>query len=145
MKSVIASSAKSSNDQGVNQLGSTLNDINSSIDQLRSDLSIDLDSLRDDLNETAEKVEIDTFVFITSVENHNGAVFYEYMDTPSPNTVLSKVYVESADNLDIKVRWDGPTDEYIGSAQVKINESYQSIPNSNISELGSLPGVLKVF
>lgn len=137
MKSVIASSAKSSNDQGVSQLGSTLNGINSSIDQLRSDLSIDLDSLRDDLNETAEKVEIDTFVFITSVENHNGAVFYEYMDTPSPNTVLSKVYVESADNLDIKVRWDGPTDEYIGSAQVKINESYQSIPNSNISELGS--------
>ena len=50
--------------------------------------------------------------------------------------MLSKVYVESADNLRVKVRWDGPFEDYTGKGSVKIGGSYQDILAENVTELG---------
>ena len=74
----------------------------------------------------------DSFVFFTDVVNNAGACFYEYYLTPTRDTFLSGVYVESASDLKVSIRWDGPLDEYIGTGFINGIE----VPFENIHELG---------
>jgi hypothetical protein len=74
----------------------------------------------------------DSFVFFTDVVNNNGPCFYEYYLTPTRDTFLSGVYVESASDLKVSIRWDGPLDEYIGTGFI----NGVDVPFENIHELG---------
>ena len=73
-----------------------------------------------------------SFAFISDAENNNGIIQKTYYDSPS-DPLLSGITVDSADDLKIYLRWDGPPNSYIGVA--KINN--QTIPDENITELGS--------
>lgn len=74
----------------------------------------------------------DSFVFFADVQNNIGPCFYEYYLTPTRSTFLSGVYVESANDLKVSIRWDGPLDEYMGTGFINGRE----IPFQNITELG---------
>ena len=74
----------------------------------------------------------DSFVFFTDVVNNNGPCFYEYYLTPTRDTFLSGVYVESASDLKVSIRWDGPLDDYIGTGFI----NGVDVPFENIHELG---------
>lgn len=74
----------------------------------------------------------DSFVFFHDISNNNGSTFYEYYKTPTSDTHLSGIYIESADNLKASIRWDGPLDHYMGTGYINNIE----IPLSNVTELG---------
>ena len=38
--------------------------------------------------------------------------------------------------MEVKVRWDGPFEDYTGKGSVKIGDSYQDILAENVTELG---------
>jgi hypothetical protein len=74
----------------------------------------------------------DSFVFFHDISNNAGSTFYEFYKTPTSDTHLSGIYVESADNLKASIRWDGPLDHYMGTGYINDIE----IPLGNIIELG---------
>jgi len=150
IKSIISASANFNNggnggngDNGIGDLGNTINDLGEDIDSLSVDLEdfknqtiASLTAQSSQVEDAVRDLSVNTFTFISSVENNSGPEFLEYKTTPSPNTLLSKVYVESADNLRVKVRWDGPFEDYTGKGSVKIGGSYQDILAENVTELG---------
>ena len=84
------------------------------------------------LNGTRLKDELFPFSFFSDVYSNQGVTKKTYHDTPDSDIYLSGVVVESANNLNIEIIWDGPNDEYIGEAFI----NNQQIPYSNIEELG---------
>ena len=84
------------------------------------------------LNGTRLKDELFPFCFFSDAYSNQGVTEKTYYDTPDSDIYLSGVTVESANDLNIELIWDGPNDEYIGDAF--IND--QQIPYSNIEELG---------
>tara|TARA_Y100000022_G_scaffold77062_1_gene66512 strand:+ start:1867 stop:4305 length:2439 start_codon:yes stop_codon:yes gene_type:complete len=84
------------------------------------------------LNGTRLKDELFPFSFFSDVYSNQGVTKKTYYDTPDSDIYLSGVVVESANNLNIEIIWDGPNDEYIGEAFI----NNQQIPYSNIEELG---------
>ena len=77
--------------------------------------------------------EISYFSFLSNVENNSGQVKNSYYNTPSEGIHLSGVEVDSAENLKVYIRWDGPGDSYMGNASIH----GASIPKSQIIELGN--------
>lgn len=73
-----------------------------------------------------------SFVFFNSILNNDGAEILTYYDTPTASIFLSGASVESSDNLRVSLRWDGPSNDYMGTAYINNIE----IPKSNIQELG---------
>jgi hypothetical protein len=73
------------------------------------------------------------FIFFSEALDNLGVTQKEFYNTPNPETQLSGVTVASATDMKFTIQWDGPNDEYIGSA--KING--QDIPFNNITELGT--------
>lgn len=150
IKSIISASANFDNGgndgndgNGIGDLGDTINNLGEGIDSLSVDLEdfknqtiASLTAQSSQVEDAVRDLSVNTFTFISSVENNSGPEFLEYKTTPSPNTLLSKVYVESADNLRIKVRWDGPFEDYTGKGSVKIGGVYQDILAENVTELG---------
>lgn len=115
-------------DELANKLNETGEHLHEHIDQI-----IDEDgNIRDGFVSKLSPKFPDSFVFFTDVENNLGPIFYEYYLTPTQDTFLSGVYIESASDLKLSIRWDGPLDEYIGTGYINNTE----IPFSNISELG---------
>ena len=74
-----------------------------------------------------------TFAFFSNAINNNGIIEKSYFDTPTQNTYLSGIDVDSASDVTLYLRWDGPNDSYVGSGSI----NGQSIPSENITELGS--------
>lgn len=74
-----------------------------------------------------------TFAFFSNAVNNNGIIEKSYFDTPTQNTYLSGIDVDSASDVTLYLRWDGPNDSYVGSGSI----NGQSIPSENITELGS--------
>ena len=74
-----------------------------------------------------------SFVYFHSIINNDGAEISTYYDTPTQNIFLSGSSVESSSNLRVSLRWDGPSNDYMGTAYINEIE----IPKSNIHELGS--------
>ena len=74
-----------------------------------------------------------SFVYFNSIINNDGAEISTYYDTPTQNIFLSGSSVESSSNLRVSLRWDGPANDYMGTAYINQIE----IPKSNIHELGS--------
>jgi hypothetical protein len=147
IKSIIAASANFDNgdngDNGIGDLGDTINNLGEDLDSLSVNLEdfknqtiASLTAQSSEVQDAVRDLSVNTFTFISAVENNSGPEFSEYKATPSPNTLLSKVYVESADNLRVKVRWDGPFEDYTGKGSVKIGGSYQDILAQNVTELG---------
>jgi hypothetical protein len=76
-----------------------------------------------------------THYFIHDVKNDQGPIIPIYYDhTPTPNTVLSGIYVNTANSLQVSSRWDGTFSDYIGTGYIQ--ESV--IPLSNITEFGEM-------
>ena len=73
------------------------------------------------------------FSFFSNAENNVGVIEKTYYDTPTSNTYLSGIDVDSASNMSLYLRWDGPNDSYMGSAFI----NGQQIPEENIIELGT--------
>lgn len=73
------------------------------------------------------------FAFFSDAINNGGIIEKTYFSTPVSDTYLSGVSVDSASDITLYLRWDGPGDEYMGSASI----NGQSIPTGNITELGS--------
>lgn len=76
-----------------------------------------------------------THYFIHDVRNDQGPIIPIYYNhTPTPNTILSGVYVNTANSLQVSSRWDGTFSDYIGTGYIQ--ESI--IPLTNITELGEM-------
>jgi epidermal growth factor receptor substrate 15 len=73
------------------------------------------------------------FVFFSDVLDNIGVTNKTYYNTPDPNLYLSSVEVTTAENLRVEMQWDGPNDDYMGSAYIE----GQQIPFSNIQQLGN--------
>lgn len=74
-----------------------------------------------------------TFAFFSDVENHLGPVTKNYYSTPTTGTFLSGVTVDTAEDLKVYLRWDGPAHDYIGSGSIE----GVRIPDDQIIELGN--------
>lgn len=120
----------------INNLDQNLNSLSVNLEDFKNQTIASLTAQSSQVEDAVRDLSVNTFTFISSVENNSGPEFLEYKTTPSPNTLLSKVYVESADNLRVKVRWDGPFEDYTGKGSVKIGGAYQDIPAENVIELG---------
>lgn len=73
------------------------------------------------------------FVFFSDVLDNIGVTNKTYYNTPDPNLHLSSVEVTTAENLRVEMQWDGPNDDYMGSAYIE----GQQIPFGNIQQLGN--------
>ena len=73
------------------------------------------------------------FSFFSDALNNNGVISKDYYSTPTSDTYLSGIDVDSATDITLYLRWDGPPDSYMGSGFI----NGQQIPTGNISELGS--------
>lgn len=107
------------------------------VDSIKGDIG-DFDNINlpgiGDVGDVIDKLssEQDSYVFFSSIENNNGPEFSIFYDTPTPNTKLSGVYVESAESLRATIRWDGPLDSYMGTGHINLAE----IPFGDVSEIG---------
>jgi hypothetical protein len=72
------------------------------------------------------------FVFFSDVLDNIGVTNKTYYNTPDPNLYLSSVEVTTAEDLRVEMQWDGPNDDYMGSAYIE----GQQIPFGNIQQLG---------
>tara|TARA_Y100000593_G_scaffold4890_1_gene9623 strand:- start:4554 stop:7469 length:2916 start_codon:yes stop_codon:yes gene_type:complete len=73
------------------------------------------------------------FSFFSNALNNAGIIEKTYYSTPTASTYLSGIDVDSASDITLYMRWDGPDDSYMGSASI----NGQSIPTGNITELGA--------
>lgn len=73
------------------------------------------------------------FLFFSDIIDNNGVTEKNYYNSPTPDTILSGITVAEASDLKVYLRWDGPNDDYVGSAFINGAE----IPEDNIQELGS--------
>lgn len=73
-----------------------------------------------------------SFAFFSDAVNNTGGTLKQYNPTPFPNIYLSEVAVDTASDMKVSIRWDGPPDDYIGTGYI---EGMQ-IPIENITELG---------
>lgn len=74
-----------------------------------------------------------SFAFFSNAENNIGLLDKTYYSTPTASTYLSGVTVDTAEDMKLYLRWDGPGDSYMGSASI----NGVSIPTGNINELGT--------
>lgn len=74
-----------------------------------------------------------SFAFFSNIENNLGPVTKTYYNTPTANTHLSGITVDSAQDLKVYLRWDGPAHDYIGSGFINGTR----IPDNQIIELGA--------
>jgi len=91
------------------------------------DVATSVESIEQTLEESAP------FIFFSDATDNLGVTNKDYYQTPTANTQLSGVTVAVAEDMRFTLQWDGPNDEYIGTA--KING--QDIPFNNITELGT--------
>ena len=77
--------------------------------------------------------EVSNFCFLSSVENNGGQVSNVFYNTPTQNIYLSGTEVDTAQDLKVYLRWDGPGDSYIGSGFINGIQ----IPENQITELGT--------
>ena len=82
-----------------------------------------------------ERILEDTtdFAFFSNAIDNNGITEKTFYETPNPNTYLSGVTVASASDMRVSFQWDGPVDDYYGSASINGID----IPLENIVELGT--------
>lgn len=73
-----------------------------------------------------------SFSFFSNAENNLGPTTKNYYSTPTTGTYLSGITVDTAENLKVYLRWDGPAHDYIGSGSI----NGILIPNNQITELG---------
>lgn len=72
------------------------------------------------------------FSFFSNAVNNNGIIEKTYYNTPTSDTYLSGIDVDSANDVTLYLRWDGPNDSYMGSGFI----DGQQIDTGNIVELG---------
>ena len=77
--------------------------------------------------------ESSPFIFFSDAIDNQGVTNKDYYQTPTSNTQLSGVTVASAENMKVSLQWDGPNDEYIGTASI----NGEQIPFNNITQLGT--------
>lgn len=90
------------------------------------------DPLFEGLKNQVENNVPSSFAFFSDVVNNTGGTLKQYNPTPFPNIYLSEVAVDTASDMKVSIRWDGPPDDYIGTGYI---EGMQ-IPIENITELG---------
>lgn len=84
----------------------------------------------DDLNKREGSMA--DFCFFSDAFSNEGVSSKSYYETIHDNLHLSGVTVSSAEDMKVYLRWDGPKDEYMGTASINNIQ----IPNDNIIELG---------
>lgn len=58
-------------------------------------------------------------IFVTDITNNNGLIQHTYVTGTVPaDMIVSAITVDDDSNLDITVEWDGPTDEWMGTATI---------------------------
>lgn len=76
--------------------------------------------------------DVAEFCFFSNIIDNQGVINKTYYDTPGTDVVLSGITVSTAEDLKVHFRWDGPNDDYIGTASI----NGQQIPFNNIQQLG---------
>ena len=122
-------------DSDINNINTEINEINNQISQITGSSTVISGS------------SFSSFAFFSNIENNSGPAIKTYFptpprepgflleagsETPSADVLLSGVTVDSAQNLKVYLRWDGPSDDYIGSGSIEGTK----IPNDQIIELG---------
>lgn len=74
-----------------------------------------------------------SFAFFSNAVNNVGLLQKTYYNTPTSNIYLSGVTVDTAEDMKLYLRWDGPGDSYMGSGSI----NGVNIPTGNITELGT--------
>lgn len=73
-------------------------------------------------------------VFITNIDNKNGLIEKRYVQNTTPaNYIIDSITVDDDSNLDITIEWDGPVDEWVGTAY--INDTL--VPVNSVSRIGN--------
>jgi len=72
-----------------------------------------------------------TFAFFSNIENNTGPIAKDYHPTPTTGTFLSGVTVDTAGDLKVYLRWDGPVYDYVGYGSIE----GVKIPDDQIVEL----------
>ena len=76
--------------------------------------------------------EVSNFCFFSDVQNNIGQSSNVFYNTPTQNIYISGTEVDTAQDLKVYLRWDGPGNSYIGSGSINGIQ----IPDNQISELG---------
>lgn len=108
-------------DSDITDINNEITEINNQINQITSGTTV------------VSGVSASSFAFFSDIENNLGPATKTYYDTPSANTFLSGVTVDTASNLKVYLRWDGPGNDYMGTGFI---DGVQ-IPTSQVTELGS--------
>lgn len=108
-------------DSDITDINNEIAEINNQINQITSGTTV------------VSGVSASSFAFFSDIENNLGPATKTYYDTPSANTFLSGVTVDTASNLKVYLRWDGPGNDYMGTGFI---DGVQ-IPTSQVTELGS--------
>lgn len=77
--------------------------------------------------------ETSAFAFFSNALNNDGIIEKTFFPTVTPNIYLSGIDVDSASDLTLYLRWDGPHDGYMGTGLI----NGQAIPTGNIIQLGT--------
>ncbi len=73
------------------------------------------------------------FSFFSDAINNDGIIEKTYFSTPTADTYLSGISVDSASDITLYLRWDGPPNAYMGTGFI----NGQAIPTGNVTELGN--------
>lgn len=127
---------------GIEYIDSDISTINNEITEINNQISQITGSTT-----VVSGESFSSFAFFSNIINNSGPATKTYFSTPprepgflleagsvtpSTDVLLSGVTVDSAQNLKVYLRWDGPSDDYIGSGSIEGTK----IPNDQIIELG---------
>lgn len=93
----------------------------------------DADTLTINSSGSSNTTSTSSFCFFSNAVNNDGIIEKTYYLTPTTSTYLSGINVDSADDITLYLRWDGPTDSYMGTGYI----NGQQIPTGNVTELGN--------
>jgi hypothetical protein len=122
-------------DNAIDDLVATGDHLHEHVDLVSGDLIATGEYLEEHIDEGHEDppgfVE-SSFMFFSDFQNNTGPTFKTYYETPTQDTFLSGVMVDSLKNVKAMIKWDGPDSHYMGTGYI----NNQEIPLSNITELG---------
>lgn len=107
--------------------------IDADIDNINNEITEINNQINQIINNPGAPGSAGAFTFFSNIENNIGPITKTFYDTPTSDTYLSGVTVDTASDLKVYLRWDGPPNHYMGTGFIDGVE----IPSNQVTELGS--------